>query len=357
MGHTITTCQGILAISARPRTRTALSRLVSNRGANDIQSTSTGHQPEDDPASDGTSPSEDPVPEGDPASDGTSPSEGPPANNPRNQIYVFQGRPDFRGDKVKWDMGAKWDGIVRNKVAEPIGPIEDLMPGGAMTSTNHNGRWLTVYDLPPTMTVRKFANKVIGKGGNHLPEVIEGLKKGSERRKHARGWCGGLRLSAEASPKPSPMAMTSSAPSNTQHTEPQSNETPGLLLNLSRQGSEFQLCDEPLTILSSPPPSTSLSRTVSELFTISAGTSLHIPFVERQEDSRRDGTVHQTQLLEQEDLDTVKDQKRKLEAEVELEDFDAGADAAKHKRMKKTGRLEGKDLQDAEDTQEPYENW
>lgn len=66
--------------------------------------------------------------------------------------------------------------------------------------------------------------------------------------------------------------------------------------------------------------------------------------------------MHQTQLPEQEDLDTVKDQKRKLEAEVELEDFDAEADAAKHKRMKKTGRLDGKDLQDAEDAQEPNEN-
>ena len=77
----------------------------------------------------------------------------------------------------------------------------------------------------------------------------------------------------------------------------------------------------------------------------------------KQEDSRRDGMVYQTQLPEQEALDTVKDQKRKLEAEVELEDFDAGADAAKHKRIKKTGRLEGKDLQDAEDTQEPNENW
>ena len=40
----------------------------------------------------------------------------------------------------------------------------------------------------------------------------------------------------------------------------------------------------------------------------------------KQEDSRRDGMMYQTQLPEQEALDTVKDQKRKLETEVELKD-------------------------------------
>ena len=77
----------------------------------------------------------------------------------------------------------------------------------------------------------------------------------------------------------------------------------------------------------------------------------------KQEDSRRDGMVYQTRLPEQEDLDTVKDQKRKLEDEVELKDFDEEADAAKHKRMKETGRLEGKELQDAEDTETPDESY